>query len=191
MRVWPSSTSPGNEPSQGELADDYGKSPGYDGHGKLAQTGIPQRCGGTTHTGIPAEARGGLQRRRASLVATDDAGPAGARSTGGARESRQRWKQGRSVETEPPRDRSTLNHGKEELLTRITARLGVFNGKPISRGMRISVEMLLNLLSQGASHEELRDDCPELEEYGIIARVPCARAVIAGDSIQPSPCERL
>ena len=45
-----------------------------------------------------------------------------------------------------------MNHGKEELLTRITARPGVFNGKPIFRPMRISVEMLLDLLSQGASH---------------------------------------
>ena len=82
------------------------------------------------------------------------------------------------------------NHGKEELLTRITARTGVFNGKPIFRGMRISVEMLLNLLCQGTANEELGDDCPELEEDGILASVACVRAEIAGDSIQPSPCER-
>ena len=62
MRGWPSSTSPGNEPGQGELADDYGKSPGYDRHGKLAQTGIPHRCDGTTHTGVPAEGRGRARR---------------------------------------------------------------------------------------------------------------------------------
>ena len=83
-----------------------------------------------------------------------------------------------------------MNHGKEEMLTRIAARPGVFNGKPIFRSMRISVEMLLNLLGQGASREELGDDCPELEDDGILARVACVRAVIAGDSIQPSPCER-
>ena len=68
-----------------------------------------------------------------------------------------------------------MNHGKEELLTGITARPGVFNGEPLFRGMRICVEMLLNRLSQGASHEELGDDCPELEEYGILARVACVR----------------
>ena len=98
-----------DQPGQGELADDYGKSPGYYEHGMLAQTDIPHRCGGTTHTGIPAKgaaAPGGLQRRRASLAATDDGGSDGGRSTGGARESRQRWKQGPGVETEPPGDRS-------------------------------------------------------------------------------------
>ena len=68
-----------------------------------------------------------------------------------------------------------MNHRQEELLTRITARPGAFNGEPLFRGMRISVEMPLNLLSEGASHEELGDDCPELEEDGILARVACVR----------------
>ena len=43
-----------------------------------------------------ATAPGGLQRRRALLAATDDDGPAGAHSTGVARESRQCRKQGRA-----------------------------------------------------------------------------------------------
>ena len=36
-----------------------------------------------------------------------------------------------------------------ELLARITARPDVFGGKPIIRDMRISVEMILSLLTQG------------------------------------------
>ena len=47
-----------------------------------------------------------------------------------------------------------------ELLGRITARPDVFGGKPIVRDMRISVELILSLLSQGATQEELLDDYP-------------------------------
>ena len=68
-----------------------------------------------------------------------------------------------------------MNHGQEVLLTGITARPRAFNGEPLFRGMRISVEMLLNRLSEGASHEELGDDCPKLEEDGILARVAWLR----------------
>ena len=37
----------------------------------------------------------------------------------------------------------------EKLLQRITSRPDVFGGKPIIRDMRISVELILSLLSQG------------------------------------------
>ena len=73
--------------------------------------------------------------------------------------------------------------GKEELLKRITARPDVFNGKPIVRDMRLPVELILSLLSQGASHEELLDDYLELEEEDIRACIAYAHAVIAGDSL--------
>ena len=50
-----------------------------------------------------------------------------------------------------------------ELLNRITARPDVFGGKPIVRDMRISVEMVLSLLSQGVSPDAILDDYPRLE----------------------------
>ena len=74
----------------------------------------------------------------------------------------------------------------DDLLKRITARPDVFNGKPIIRDMRISVELILpraSLLSQGASHEELLNDYHELEEADIRAAIAYAHAVIAGDSL--------
>ena len=71
----------------------------------------------------------------------------------------------------------------DNLLERITARPDVFGGKPIIRDMRISVEMILGLLSQGASHDELLDDYPGLEEADIRAAIAYAHAVIAGDSL--------
>ena len=70
---------------------------------------------------------------------------------------------------------------KQELLHRITARPDVFGGKPIIRDMRISVELVLGLLSQGATRDELLDDYPELEPEDIHACIAYAHAVLAGD----------
>ncbi len=72
-----------------------------------------------------------------------------------------------------------------ELLNRITARPEVFGGKPIVRDMRISVELILSLLSQGATQEELLDDYPGLELEDIRACIAYAHTVIAGDTLAP------
>jgi uncharacterized protein (DUF433 family) len=53
------------------------------------------------------------------------------------------------------------------LLNRITADPEIFGGKPIIRGMRISVELILSLLAQGESVEAILDDYPELEPEDI------------------------
>lgn len=71
----------------------------------------------------------------------------------------------------------------QELLRRITARSDVFGGKPIIRDMRISVELVLSLMSQGATQEELLDDFPDLEPEDIRACIAYAHSVIAGDSL--------
>ena len=70
-----------------------------------------------------------------------------------------------------------------ELLSRITVRPDVFGGKPIIRDMRISVEQILSLLSQGVTPEELLDDYPRLEPEDIRACTAYAHAVIAGDTL--------
>lgn len=71
----------------------------------------------------------------------------------------------------------------DDLLNRITARPDVFGGKPIIRDMRLSVELILSLLAQGVSQEELLDDYPDLEPDDIRACVAYAHAVIAGGSL--------
>lgn len=71
----------------------------------------------------------------------------------------------------------------EELLQRITARPDVFGGKPIVRDLRISVELILSLLSQGASSDEILDDYPDLELDDIRACTAYAHAVIARDTL--------
>lgn len=64
-----------------------------------------------------------------------------------------------------------MTTGDEELLKRATARPDVLNGKPIIRDMRIYVELILSLLSQRASLEELMEDYPELEEEDIVGKM--------------------
>ena len=73
----------------------------------------------------------------------------------------------------------------QDILKRITARPDVFGGKPIIRDMRISVELILGLLSQGATQEEIIDDYPGLEPDDIRACIAYAHTVIAGDTLAP------
>ncbi len=61
----------------------------------------------------------------------------------------------------------------EELLERITIYPQVLVGKPTIRGMRISVEQILNLLSQGMKDEEILSEYPVLEEEDIRAVLFC------------------
>ena len=72
---------------------------------------------------------------------------------------------------------------EEDLLKRITARPDVFGGKPIIRGMRISVELILSLLAQGVPQDTILDDYPDLEAADIRACNAYARAVIAEDTL--------
>ena len=73
--------------------------------------------------------------------------------------------------------------GNGKLLERITARPDVFGGKPIVRDVRISIELILSLLSQGATQEELLDDYPGLEPEDIHACTAYAHTVISGDTL--------
>ncbi len=72
---------------------------------------------------------------------------------------------------------------EQELLKRITATPEIFGGKPIVRGMRISVELILSLLAQGETEDAILDDYPDLTREDILACLAYARAVIARDSL--------
>ena len=69
------------------------------------------------------------------------------------------------------------------LLKRITVNPEIFGGKPIIRGMRISVELILSLLAQCETWEALVEDYPDLEFEDIRACLAYAHAVIAHDSL--------
>jgi uncharacterized protein (DUF433 family) len=70
-----------------------------------------------------------------------------------------------------------------ELLKRITVNPGIFGGKPIIRGMRISVELILSLLAQGETEDAILADYPDLAREDLRACLAYAHAVIAQDSL--------
>lgn len=58
---------------------------------------------------------------------------------------------------------------------RITVDPAICHGKPVVRGLRYPVEMILDLLSSGMSHEEILSDYPDLERDDILAVLQYAR----------------
>jgi uncharacterized protein (DUF433 family) len=72
---------------------------------------------------------------------------------------------------------------QRDLLQRISSNPEIFGGKPILRGLRISVETVLSLLAQGEKPEAVLEDYPDLEPDDIRACLEYARATIANDQI--------
>lgn len=62
-----------------------------------------------------------------------------------------------------------------ELLDRITTDPGIFNGKPIIRGMRFKVSDVLGYLASGMTAEEILTDFPYLEKEDTIASLEYAQ----------------
>jgi uncharacterized protein (DUF433 family) len=46
---------------------------------------------------------------------------------------------------------------------RITTDLGILGGKPCIRGIRLSVQRVLEILAENPGWDEIREDYPELE----------------------------
>lgn len=68
---------------------------------------------------------------------------------------------------------------QKDLLNRITVNPKVLVGKPTIRGLRISVEQILNALAAGVPEEDLLKDYPELEADDIRAALAYAASVMA------------
>lgn len=67
--------------------------------------------------------------------------------------------------------------------TRITANHEVMLGKPVIRGTRLTVELLLRKLSEGATAADLVAMYPQLEEADVQAALAYATAVLAQEEI--------
>jgi uncharacterized protein (DUF433 family) len=59
----------------------------------------------------------------------------------------------------------------------------VMMGKPVIRGTRITVELILRKLAEGASEAELREDYPHLTTEDIRAAVAYAAASVAHEEV--------
>lgn len=71
-----------------------------------------------------------------------------------------------------------------KLLERITINPEILHGKPSIRGMRWSVEMVLDLLGAGMSINEIIEDHPELEKEDILACLKFAKFYVSGQMIK-------
>lgn len=70
-----------------------------------------------------------------------------------------------------------------DLLHRITFDNDILTGKPVIRGMRIPVDMILELLAKGATEEEILEDYPQLEPDDLKAALLYAHHLVAGETI--------
>lgn len=66
---------------------------------------------------------------------------------------------------------------------RITSQPGVMLGKPVIKGTRITVALLLHKLSEGASLEDLLQMYPHLCQEDVYAALAYASEVIANEEI--------
>ena len=71
----------------------------------------------------------------------------------------------------------------ENLLQRITFDSQVLRGKPVIRGLRISVEMILELLAKGSAVQEILEDYPDLEMEDIQAALAYAQQLVSAEIV--------
>lgn len=74
----------------------------------------------------------------------------------------------------------------EELLKRIELNPKVMLGKPVIKGTRIPVEMILRKLAQNISIEEILSDYPRLKREDIQAALEYAALSLSTEEIQLS-----
>jgi len=61
----------------------------------------------------------------------------------------------------------------------------IMMGKPVIKGTRITVELILEKLSSGESIEELLDAHPRLSKEAILAALGFAATILKGDKVYP------
>ncbi len=72
---------------------------------------------------------------------------------------------------------------EDEALKRVTVDPAIFGGKPIIRGLRISVEHVLGMLASGDTPEKLLAEYPFLEPADIQACIAYAHRSLAGEQV--------
>ena len=82
-----------------------------------------------------------------------------------------------------------MNNGKSAFLNRIEINSEIMVGKPVIKGTRIPVELILKLLGQGLSVPEILDDYPRLKTEDILAALKYAANVLAHEEVFPVAAE--
>lgn len=74
---------------------------------------------------------------------------------------------------------------EQRLLDRIEINPKVMVGKPVIKGTRIPVELILRMLSQGISTEEILEEYPHLTKEDIQAALAYAAEALAVEEVLP------
>jgi uncharacterized protein (DUF433 family) len=72
-----------------------------------------------------------------------------------------------------------------DLAERITTDPAICHGKPCIRGLRYPVEMILELLSSGMTHEQILSDYEDLEKEDILAALSFAAKLSRIKKLEP------
>jgi len=78
---------------------------------------------------------------------------------------------------------------REDLLERITVDPKIMVGKPVIRGTRVPVALILNMLGQGIPTEEILREYPRLERVDIEAAMAYAARVVEHEEVFPLPAQ--
>ncbi len=70
---------------------------------------------------------------------------------------------------------------------RITADPRILGGKPVVRGTRISVDLVLEELAQNPDIKELLSAHPDLTRTDVQACLSYAKAMVTGEEVSPKP----
>ena len=75
---------------------------------------------------------------------------------------------------------------QNSLSKRITVDPAVLVGKPVVRGTRLSVELIMGLLAAGWPHADIQRSYPGLTEEDILACLDYARELVASERVFPT-----
>ena len=73
----------------------------------------------------------------------------------------------------------------KNLMDRITIDQNILLGKPIIRGLRISVEQILKAFAAGISEDELLEEYPELEKEDFLAVFAYVAELVESEKVLP------
>lgn len=73
----------------------------------------------------------------------------------------------------------------DKLLRRISVNPKVMVGKPVIRGTRIPVELIVKMLAQGIAENEILKEYPRLKTDDIKAALAYASVVLSNEEIYP------
>ncbi len=74
----------------------------------------------------------------------------------------------------------------EQLLERISINPKVMVGKPVIRGTRVPVELIVKMLAQGIPEQEILSEYPHLVSEDIRAALAYASATLSNEEVIPT-----